>query len=414
MLLDRWNPVFSPDVDAGTPEPAEPAPPPMNERPVDGPGSGRSALRKELEKNVESTRKAQEPEPQPAKGKGKYVSTARKEGVAETPEAPVEEAETQEPVAEPDVEAASQYKVPEGWAKEAKAEWSNLPPQVQAAVAKRETDMAKGVEDLKGKYADIDRALQPRMELLRRHGKAPAEAIHNLFSWFEALSVNPAGTFPALANSFKFDLRTIPGLIPQPASGPAPAPQAAPQATGQPAAEGQPAGEVSPAIQQYLDNMKQELAALKGDFTNQLGQLSNSFQQQSQAKTEEILASWSKDKPYFEDVRKMMAHLIASQAIPPLQNGAADLDKAYDMALWALPEIRQKVLAEQQKAAQDAAKAKRAAEQKAQQEQADKARKAQAGSITGSAPGAPGLPAKPKKGKTVAESIRDAMNELSE
>lgn len=395
-------------VEVGTEAPAAP-PLPMNERPVDGPGSGRGAIRKELEKSVESVRRSREPEP--PKGK-KYVSTARKEGVAETPEAPTEtEAEAEAP-AEEAAEAATEYKMPEGWAKEAKAEWQNLPPAVQAAVAKRETDMAKGVDDLKKKYSDIDRALAPRMELLRQHGKSPGEAIHNLFAWFELINANPAQGFPALANSFKFDLRTIPGIIPK-QQAPAPVAAAAQQAPAG-ATEGQPAGEVSPAIQQYLDGLKEELAALKGDFTNQLGQLSTSFQAQSQAKTEEILANWAKDKPYFEEVRQTMAHLIASQAVPPLPNGAADLDKAYDMALWGLPDVRNKVLADQQKAAQDAARAKQATEKKAQQEQADKARKAQAGSVTSSAPGSPALPSKSKKGKTVAESLREAMAELSD
>ncbi len=397
-------------IETGTPEPAAPPPTPMNERPADGPGSGRSELRKQLEKSVDTVRKAQEPAP-PAKQKGKYVSTARREEVQGAETAPAESEEAapaEETAAEPAVAA------PEGWTKEAKAEWENLPSAVQAAVAKREVDMAKGVEDLKKKYSEIDQVLQPRLETLRRHGHSPAQGINQLFAWFEALSANPNVAFPALAESFKYNLRSIPGLIPQELiqlwqekqkqqPGQAPATEAA-----------QPAGEIPPAVQQYINEMNQKLQALEQGFTNQLGQLSTNFQQQSQAKTEEILANWSKDKPHFEEVRRTMARLIASQEVPPLPNGAADLDRAYDMALWALPEIREKILAEQRQKADAELKAKQAAERKAQQDQADKARRAQAGSLSGNAPGSPTLPVKGKKGKTVAESLRESIAELRE
>jgi hypothetical protein len=381
----------------------------MNERAADGPGSGRGELRKQLEKSVDTARKAQEP---PPKTKGKYVSTARREEVQGAETAPVEGEE-----AAPAEEAAAepQTAAPEGWTKEAKAEWENLPPVIQAAVAKREVDMAKGVEDLKKKYSEIDQVLQPRMEVIRRHGHTPGQAVNQLFAWFESLSANPQVAFPALAQSFKYDLRSIPGLIPQELIQLWQEKQAAgKQPVQQPGTEAQPAGEIPLGVQKYIDEMRQELQGLKQGFTDQLGQLSSSFQQQSQAKTEEILASWSKGKPYFEEVRRTMARLIASQEVPPLPNGAADLDRAYDMALWALPEIREKILADQRQKADAELKAKQVAEQKAQQDQANKARRAQAGSLTGNAPGAPTLPVKGKKGKTVAESLRESIAELSE
>lgn len=398
-------------VDTGTPEPA--APLPMNERPADGPGSGRSEIRKELEKSFDTARKSERSREAPPK---KYVSSARKEAAAQGQEAAPAEGEAE---AAPAEEAAAEpaTAAPEGWTKEAKAEWENLPPAVQAAVAKREVDMSKGVEQIQKKYAEIDQVLQPRMETIRKHGHTPAQAVNQLFAWFESLSANPQVAFPALAESFKYNLRSIPGLIPaeliqlwqekQKAGQQQPGQQ-------QPAAEAQPGGEVPAGVQKYINELNQKLQALEQGFTNQLGQLSSSFQQQSQAKTEEILANWSRDKPHFEEVRRTMSRLIASQEVPPLPNGAADLDRAYDMALWALPEIREKILAEQRQKADAELKAKQAAERKAQQDQADKARRAQAGSITGSAPGAPGLPAKPRKGKSVGESIREAIGELRE
>lgn len=392
-------------VEVGTEAPV--APPPLNEAPADGPGSGRGRIRQELEKSVESVRKTEQP-------------AARKPPVRAARQMQEEAAAVEGEAAEGEVEAqeaVTQHKVPDGWAKEAKAEWENLPPAVQAAVEKRELDMAKGVEDLKKRQAEIDQVLQPRLDMIRRHGHTPAQAVNQLFAWFEALGTNPQVAFPALAQSYKFDLRSIPGLIPQQQQVPQPGQQQVPQPgqqPGAPGAEAQPAGDVPPSVQRYIDDLNRKMEALQQGFSNQLGQLSTSFQQQSQAKTEEILGNWSKDKPYFEDVRKMMAHMISSGAVAPLPNGAADLDSAYDRAIWAIPEVREKILADQQKAAADAAKAKAAAERKAQQDQADKARRAQAGSLAGTAPGAPVPPVKGRKGKTVAESLRDAMKELSE
>ena len=174
MLLDRWNPVFAPETEAGTPEPAEPAPPPMNERPVDGPGSGRSAIRKDLEKGFETARKTPEPAPTPGK-KGKYVSTARKEGIAEEPEAPTEEvqepAEGQEAPAE-----ASQHKVPDGWAKEAKAEWDKVL-----------TDVADGFEAHRKlnnlDYDFNDKKLEKEMERKFKKGMSLFAKHYGSFWW---------------------------------------------------------------------------------------------------------------------------------------------------------------------------------------------------------------------------------------
>lgn len=379
---------------------------PLNETPVDGPGSGRSEIRKQLEKSVESVRKS-EPREENRRPNARTTpkSRARQEMEEQEQETPAEPAEAEAP----EQDAQSETKAPDGWTKEAKAEWANVPAQVQAAVLKREADVAKGVQELQKKYTDIDQALQPRMEVIRRHGHTPAQAVNQLFAWFEALSANPGVAFPALANSFKYDLRTIPGIIPQQQ-------QAAPQAqqAQEPAKTQVDPATIPPAVETYVKTLEQKIAELQQGFSTQIGQLSSSFQQQSQAKTEEILTNWAKDKPYFEDVRRMMAHLIASHAVPPLPNGTADLDRAYDMAMYALPDVRGKVLADQQKTQADAAKAKANAEKAAQQAAADKARRA-SGSLSQGAPGNPVAPqGKNTKKKTVRESIEEARAELAD
>lgn len=411
MFVDKWNPVFKPEDGTGAAEPAPvdttPAPAATPEA-EPGPGSGRTPLRQQLEKNFAADRERDAKETRERGDDGKFQRAkghkvgdrppAEAEPAPDAPAAPAEAVAGEAPQGEAPPAETPASAPPAGWADDAKAAWAALPPQVQAAVAKREQDMAKGVEDLKGRYADIDKAIAPHVEAIRRHGHTPAQAVNQLFSWFQALAANPGQAFPALAQSFGIDIRAFGQQQGQPQPDPA-----AP-AAGQPA----PDEQLSPMMQRYIGGLQQELGQLKQAFSEQIGGLQNTFAEQSQAKTEETLAVWAKDKPYFEEVRELMAHLIHSQAVPLKEGGKVDLDTAYDQAIWARPEVRQRILADQQKKQQDAAKAKAEAERKAQQEQAAKA--ARAGSSLGI--GAPGAPAQPDKGKqTKGKSVRESINE---
>ncbi len=382
------------EVDTNTETPEVIPPSPLNERPSDGPGSGRGALRKQLETAFEDDRKTgdQEPrEPKAAKPKTRRVAG----GAEITPEGEETQAEPGQE-GTPEQPAAPAVAPPTSFTKEAKAEWANTPPIVQQAMVKREQEMVKGVDELKRRQADLDQALQPRMDLIRRHGHTPAQAVNQLFAWFEALSANPKVAFPALADSFKFDLKQL-------------NPQQAPQQQPQQPAEGQPEP-VTPAVQQYINGLEQKLEGFARAVSQQFGAMQNNFQQQSEAKTQEILNSWSKDKPHFEEVRVAMAHMLSSGLVQPLPDGSADLDKAYDMALYALPDVRSQILTEQQQKAEAERNAKAEKEKNAQQEQANKARRA-SGSLSLGAPGTPAGPQgkRPTKGKSVRESLNEAI-----
>ena len=227
-------------AEGGT-EPAEPA-----EQP-DGPGSGRNAIRKSLEKGFQDANKAAEKVAKPAKGKGATFDKVRERQGADD----VEPAEGTEPV-EPKVAEAPKIAVPAGMPAELVEDWGKTPPAVQAAITKRIEDMNNGVRQLQGKYADIDAALAPHLDAVRSHGHTPAQAVSQLFGWFNALARNPGAAFPALAKSFNYDWDKIRAI------------QLAgqqQQAAQQPGTEGQPQGEIPPALQQYIDGLKQELTA---------------------------------------------------------------------------------------------------------------------------------------------------------
>lgn len=365
-------------------ETPEAPPPPLNERPADGPGSGRGELRKQLEKSAEQERKGREARTPKETKEPAPKRQARGLNHQETEEPEVEE--TPETLTEgiPDPEVKDQ--APEGFSKEAKAEWQQTPNNVRAAILKRVEDMNKGVNDLKQKYSELDQVLSPRLELFRRHGHTPAAAVNQMFLWFDALANNPDQAFPALAQSFKYDMKRV-------LNGAAPA--VAPKEQEQPQSE----------------PWKTEIEGFRGQVNQTLQGLMQQFQQSQMAKTEEVLSTWAKDKPYFEDVRQTMAHFVQS-GLALGANGQVDLDKAYDMAVYALPDTRAKIGAQQEAEKAKAAADKARKEKDAQQAQADKARRAAGGAVRTSAPGEV-VPANQRKGKgkSVSESLREAIAE---
>lgn len=385
----------------------------------EGPGSGRTPLRRQLEKNFDEARRADTEDRGDGRGAGgRFAPRAGGHRVGERGEEGGEAGDgadkeaADKAAADAAAAAGGADKTaapPAGWSKEAKDTWAALPDAVKAAAHKREEDMAKGVEELKGKYKALDDALTPHMEAIRKNNHTPAAAVAQLFNWFQALASNPDVAFPALAKSFNYDLA-------KPAAKPAAdAAKTAADGAGADAAAAAAAADgvaIPPQLQAHIDGLIEKVGALEKQLGGKVSALESTFQQQSEAKTNEVLISWSKDKPHFEDVRGMMAQLIASGAVP-MKDGRVDLDGAYDAAIWANPVVREKVVAEQ--AAKKAADAEAAAKKtrEAEQAQANKSRRA-AVSVTGGAPGSAVLPGqKPGKGKSVRESLKEAMEEVA-
>jgi hypothetical protein len=306
-----------------------------------------------------------------------------------------------------------QVAAPEAWAKEAKAAWAQVPPAAQAAILKREQDVSQGVENLKRGYKELDDALKPYMGAIQEHKTTPGAAVKQLFDWMLALTNEakalksgqaPQGVFAALAQSYGIDpVKLLAHMVQNPV--------VRQQQNGQ-----QPNGQtqLDPAIQAYLD---QKLAPL-GQNLNGLYQ---TVQQQSIAKTNEMLAMWAKDKPFYNDVRVTMARLMTpgQNGEPPLvaprEDGNADLDTAYERACNMDPNVRAKMKEAGAAAEAKAAADKLAAEKAAQRTKLEAARKA-SGSIPISAPGMPGDGKQKgvKRGKSVRESLSDAIKEVTD
>ena len=264
---------------------------------------------------------------------------------------------------------------PTAWVSAAKAEWKNLPPAVKQAVVKREQDITRGVEQLKSHYSEIDQALAPFAAAIRQHNATPGTAIQRMFQWHQYLQRDPLRGFAELAQTYGLTLQ-----------------QLAEAAGGQ---QQQQAGGID---QRYLQQLvQQEVAPLHEAMTAQ----QHWVQQQQAAKTNEILSNWSRDKPFYEDVRVLMARGIESGAVP-LKNGAIDLDGAYAFACAAHPQIREQLYTQ-----------RAGAERKAATDRANQARRAGA-SLSPTSPGSNNFAGnkKPARGKSVRDSLHDSIDEL--
>lgn len=271
---------------------------------------------------------------------------------------------------------------PQAWKAEEKAIWDSIPEAARAAINRREVDTAKGVQELRTRYQDIDAAVAPYAAVMKQNGVSPAQAITKMFQWnMELAGPNKAAAFKQLAQNFGIDPATL-------ATAPAPGAQGA-----------------NPTIPDNLQPVISNLEARLRGFESSVAA------QQSMA-AQQTWANWSKDKPHVEQVRALMANLVNSdlalvqgghpQVSNTIKDGTIDMDAAYQAAIYAHPEVRQLVLKEEQK--------KRDAEAKAA---ANKARNA-GGSLRSGAPAGSYSNGRDNSARVESprESIQRALSEL--
>jgi len=270
---------------------------------------------------------------------------------------------------------------PKSWTKEAQAQWAGLPQWARDQISKRENDMAAGAAQLKQRYGAISELTQRALPMFQKYGRDANQGMEQIVSWFEAIERNPQIAIAELAKSYNVNLN---------ATGPTPTAQPGASPTQNPT-QAQPS---DPRIDQIL---------------RRLGQYESAEQTRQQSATNESLKAWAANKPHFEAVRNVMGLIVAGAAqrkddtlLKP--DGQWDLDKIYDMATGAVPEVRATM-------EREAAEA-RAADRKAKAEEARR----RAASVRPGAPGNAG-PAghnshRPPKGASVRDSIKSAIEEL--
>ncbi len=229
-----------------------------------------------------------------------------------------------ETVAEEDAPEA--WTPPNTWKKGAAEKLRNADPEIQAEVARRESDFHRGIEQYKEAAHfghEIDRAIAPFIGTLNQLQITPAAAITELMKTDQALrygsQAEKVALFHQLAQSYGIDIN-------------------------------QAASYEAPYVDPQVSALQQQVSQMQSYFQQQ-NQMAE--QQSLQALNNEIAQFAAKpEHKHFDAVRGHMQAL--------LQAGHADtLESAYEQAVFANPQTRALVLAEQQ-AAQRAAAAEKA------------------------------------------------------
>jgi hypothetical protein len=210
---------------------------------------------------------------------------------------------------------------------EVKAQWSTLPAWAKQEFIRRESDFNRGIQE-KGQEASFARAvrqtLAPHQDDYKTQGMNEQQAVEFLVGMHDFYKRDPVGYLKHVAQAAGIDLSALPQQ--------------------QQAQQGQYNPQLT-ALERRLATMEQEKKASE------------------QASLQSEIEKFSSEKPHFEDVRLLMAALLDS-------GQAQDLQAAYDMAVYASPTTRARILEDQRKteaerqtseARQKAAKAKSAA-----------------------------------------------------
>lgn len=287
----------------------------------------------------------------------KLKSSAPKEQIEQTPpeEKPQEVKEPgKDKPAEQTAQTSTSGDAPAGWPADAKAEWSKLPPAIQAAVIKRESEISNGGRQWSEEKRRYEEALTPVRAVAQRYGISEHEGLKRLVAANDYLERDPVNALRWLAQSRGIDLSQL---------------AAAPSATPR----------VDPVVQQLYQELNQVKQTL-------------SSREESEIKSE--ISGFSKDKPHFEDVRSYMGRLLETGAAESLQD-------AYDQACWAVPTVREKLLAERESTV-------RAERERVDRERVEKARRG-AVSVTGAPVRAPAT--RPPEMDSIRDTVKWAFDQ---
>lgn len=321
-------------------------------------------LREQLNKSVETVRKDEATRARDTEGKftKPETSAAEKPAAAEIPK-PEQNAQAAD---------STPASPPSAWAKI----WDSLPPEAKAIAVKRESDVEKGINEYRGKTAqltEISQVFEPIRHILQQNGiQSDVQAVKVLAQWENGFR-NPQTrdqSFRELAKRYEFDLNSLVQNPSQPSTA-----QDIPESL-------RPVIDQFGNVQNDVNSVKQELQTLRSE------------------RVEETLRTFAKDKPHFDKVRELMGKLMNAGV-------ADDLEGAYQKATQLHPEVSAAIKAEET--------AKAAAElAKTNAEKSARARQAAISPGQRSPNGAPAEASAKSKGSSARESILASIAELRE
>jgi len=291
---------------------------------------------------------------------------------AEVDEADEAEAEEDEPA---ELEALA---APNHWPKDFAGKFEALEPAAQHMFMERYKDLegdytkkTQALAQYRKRQEAFDEIMKPHKSDFERAGMDEVGAVRQLLAAHDYLQKDPQNAIAWLANQYGVDVGAV---------------------GNDPALEDEYA---DPQVKQ----LQQQVAQLTGFIQNQQTQQQSQVQASTQSLIDQFAAETDANgnpkHPHFERVRGVMGTLISSE-------NAKDLNSAYEMAVYADPELRQE---------QVKAMAAAQSQDDVKTEAVKKAKKAARSKVRGSAtPAAPALPANASIRDTINASIRQLEN----
>ncbi|MBY3332520.1 hypothetical protein HFN98_18085 [Rhizobium laguerreae] len=256
--------------------------------------------------------------------------------------------------------AATTHRVPPGWSAEAKAQFGTLPPEVQAAVAKREQEVDNGfrvLQDYKG--------LEEFTPIVRQAGTTHADVMRKAIDWEQSLIRDPINTVIHVARMAGVNLQAL------------------------------VAGQQDQILQRRPQQAQQQPTPQPVNVEATVEQVLRKRDTEAQVNA------------FISEPANVHAEAVLDDMVALISAGrASSLKEAYDAACWMRPDIRQQLISQ-------AAPANTVQDQTSQRAAAaDQARRASR-SISGSSAPGPTQGAGAGQPTSIRDSLRSALHAAS-
>lgn len=219
------------------------------------------------------------------------------------------------------------------WYKDEYGQWDSLAEPLRKALEQREKEFAQGIEKhstAAKAWEPVAKLIEPHAAQLARQGLDPQRYVTSLIESEQYLRTNPVEAINWLAQQYLGNHLAAAGY----------------------------SNDVMGLAQWMFDNqqqpakvdpVQQELAALKKQFE----EMQAAPQRQFVDSARTTISEWSKDKPHYADVERIIAGLI--KADPSIAqrfrvDAKATLDSLYEQAMYAHPQLRERILTDQRNA----------------------------------------------------------------
>ena len=222
---------------------------------------------------------------------------------------------------------------PQGWTPAGKAIWQTLPEAARVEIMKREQDAHRAItkQDEERQVArQFNDITQAHAEIVQRTGQHPLKLYQDFLGYASTLTTGNVQQKAALLRDIAMrngiDPRALAGMMPPP---------------GTPNSQGQPNPAASPPITSLPPEVAETVKWAKEYQARQQQEAREADEKAQQKTLEEIVAFRSKPEARFFDA-------VKDQMVALLQSGAvANLEEAYNQAIWTRPDIRQILQAEE-------------------------------------------------------------------